>query len=416
MMGTSRGLKLVGVLAFMVGVLALGEGTPHPAYAAATWITPSPVNTFIVNGVMYGSGATLTEAISGQPNYVNIHISDQTYLREGWVVKVDHEKMLVRDLIEGGVGNPDTMVVFRGWEGTYSAAHAQNGVIKGPTVTVDIWAKDVSDPYGVGAFQVQVTLPENLEMIKFVSQTSWLSSTGRVASCLGSQLGPRSWEVHCSTWGATPPGPNGSGIIAKLTVVRPASGSASVYLDGSFLLNAPAETIPTSVQDMSFRVVDCPDVDGNGSVGAIDAFQTALQWQDRGRDCGVSLWSATDQSQTTLQINDQSLAWWNTTVCAAQGTNRPSHIAIDNEIMAVGTFTENGQPDTVSVTRGAYSGYASPARPHEAGRHVYLAPTQWDGNNDGRNGYTPSRDVDHNNWITLSDTYIVASVLGMQCQ
>jgi hypothetical protein len=188
---------------------------------------------------------------------------------------------------------------------------------------------------------------------------------------------------------------------------------ATVSLAGSVLADITGAIIPTSApQNMNFRVVDCPDVDLNGKITINDAFQTALQWSDRGKDCGLKLSSDISSSETTLQINDQNLAWWSGSGCGAPGTNRPDTIAIDNEIMAVGQFTEAGSPDTVTVTRAAN---ASVAKSHLAGSTISLTPSQWNGNGDGVNGYTPRRDIDHNSQIQLNDTWVAFMVLDMVC-
>jgi hypothetical protein len=188
-----------------------------------------------------------------------------------------------------------------------------------------------------------------------------------------------------------------------------------VSLSGSYLTNVQGVLIPIGIQNMTFRVVACPDADLNGSINVLDAYQTALQWGDRGRDCGVTLSSAATNNTTTLEINDQSLAWWRSTPTfgctgSSDGT-RPNQVSVDAEIMTAGAFSE-GSPDTVAVTRGVNS---TIAKSHLAGAAVYLIPSQWDGNYDGKNGYTATRDVDHNGTINLLDTLVIVNVMGMQC-
>ncbi len=412
---TSSHRKLLVAMALLTA--ALGLSAPSKTDATATFISPTQPTTYVVAGGYYDSGVTLKALAPANPAYVNIQISDQSLLRVGWKVKLDTEIMLIQNLIEGG--STDTMVVWRGYDGTYVGAHNNGAVVKGPTVTVDIWAKDVAaSPYGLGAFQLYLNFPPEVEPIKVSLDYQWLASTGRDPWCNGPTHTGSLWEMSCFTlpnpgpddpsW--YPPGPNGSGIIGHVRVLPPQSGIAMVSLSGSFLTDVASNLIPSGIQNMTFRIVACPDADLNGSINVLDAFQTALNWQDRGRDCGVILSSAATNSQTTLEINDQSLAWWNSSVCYLSG-NRPNQVAVDAEIMTAGAFTE-GSPDTVAVTRGVNS---TIAKSHLAGAAVYLVPSQWDGNYDGKNGYTATRDVDHNGTVNLLDTLVIVNVMGMQC-
>jgi hypothetical protein len=408
--------KLLVAMALLTA--ALGLSAPSKTDAASGFISPTQPTTYVVAGGYYDSGVTLKALAPANPAYVNVQISDQSLLRVGWKVKLDTEIMLIQNLIEGG--STDTMVVWRGYEGTFVGAHNNGAAVKGPTVTVDIWAKDVvASPYGLGAFQLYLNFPPEVEPIKVSLDYQWLASTGRDPWCNGPTHSGSLWEMSCFTlpnpgpddpsW--YPAGPNGSGIIGHVRVLPPESGIAMVSLSGSYLVDVQSNMIPIGVQNMSFRIVACPDADLNGSINVLDAYQTALQWGDRGRDCGVTLASAANNTQTTLDINDQSLAWWNVSACAAAGTNRPNQVAVDAEIMTAGAFTE-GSPDTVAVTRGVNS---TIAKSHLAGAAVYLIPSQWDGNYDGKNGYTATRDIDHNGTVNLLDTLVIVNVMGMQC-
>ncbi len=423
MMMASSQRKLLVAMALLTA--ALGLSAPSTTHATTTYIMPTPVTTYVVAGAYYNSGVTLKADVDHRPSTVNVPISDQSLLRIGWKVKIDTEIMLIQNLVEGG--STDTMVVWRGYEGTYVGAHSNGTVVKGPTVSVDIWAKDVAaSPYGLGAFQLYLNFPPQVEPIKVSLDLQWLASTGRDPWCNGPTQNGSTWEMSCFTlpnpgpddpsW--YPPGPNGSGIIARVRVLPPPSGTATVTLTGSHLYSVSSNEIPSSIQPMGFRIVTCPDADGNGLVNVLDAFGVVLDSGDRGKNCGVTLWSDATNSQTTLQINDQSLAWWSGSVsspaCAAAGTNRPNKIAVDAEIMTAGTFSE-GSPDTVTVTRAANS---TLAKPHLAGTPVYLVPSQWDGNSNGKNGYTPKRDINGNGTLDVLDAMTIMGVVvqgGMTC-
>jgi hypothetical protein len=396
----------LGLAVFLVTTLSQGTWT---TYAAAGSIVPSPSTTFNVPGMWHDSGAALTDWIPGSPIYDTIHITDQSYLRVGWVVKVDNEQMRIDQLIEGGYGHPDTMVVQRGW-GTPAAEHTATTNIQAKTVTVDIMAQDVSDPngYGLGAFKVYLTFPPDVQMIKMTYDWQWLSSTGRFPDCYPATEtwpGSGTWQVSCATennpGSGDPPwyprGPSGSGRIARVTLLPPPSGMATVSLAGSDLLNVAGTDLLPTVTDLKVKIIDCPDVNLDGRINVADSLTVAKNSGDSGVDTGATILSATNKTQTQVNISDQSLLHVNDT------------IAIDNEQMSVQTLTE-GSPDVMTVVR-AYN--TSQAATHQAGAHIFRATT--DGNFDGKRGYTRTRDVTHDGLINVADLLTVYKVSGITC-
>jgi hypothetical protein len=403
----------LGLAVFLVATLS--QGTPT-TYAAAGSIVPNPAAAYAVVGAAawHNSNATLTAA--ADPSAVNIQISDQSYLREGWVVKVDSEQMLIGQLVEGGYGNPDTMVVTRAQGGTSAAAHASGTVIQAKSITVDIWAQNVSDPdgYGFGAFEVDLTFPSNVEMIKMTYDYQWLYSTGRFPDCYPATEkwpGSGTWQVSCfsennpgpgqPSW--YPLGPSGSGRIARVTVLPPPSeGLATVSLAGSFLNNTRGTDLSATLTDLKIKTIACPDATLDGRINTSDLLDVAYNLLDKGVDSGATMTTNVTASQPQIDISDQSKLSVNDT------------IGIDGEQMKVLTLVD-GWPDTMTVTRAIKSGggVSTKAATHQAGAHIFRATT--DGNGDGYRGYTRARDVTHDGTINTSDLLQVAYVLGTTC-
>ena len=200
--------KALAVLAALIALSALGG--PSTASAAGTSVTPSPSSIIVFPGTWFDSGVTLAQDVQASSSHTSILISDMSLLREGWTVIVgadylpeggpnpDREHMLIEHLTDGGFGNPDTMVVQRGVNGT-PKFHASGGMVRAHAVTVGIYAKDVTDTDGLGAFQVYMTLPPGVELIKMTGETAWLGSTDRVVYPCDPVLIGDTWQVTCST-------------------------------------------------------------------------------------------------------------------------------------------------------------------------------------------------------------------------
>jgi len=468
----------LGLAVFLVTTLS--QGTPT-TYAAAGSIVPNPAAAYAVVGAAawHNSNATLTAA--ADPSAVNIQISDQSYLREGWVVKVDSEQMLIGQLVEGGYGNPDTMVVTRAQGGTSAAAHASGTVIQAKSITVDIWAQDVSDPagYGLGAFEVDLTFPSNVEMIGMTYYWQWLSSTGRYPDCYPATEtwpGSGTWQVSCATennpgYGQPswyPPGPLGSGRIAQVTLLPPAGlGLATISLAGSYLLKVSGTDLSATVTDLNVKILACPDVNLDGRINVGDLLIVAKNLGDRGSDTGATILSATDTTQTQIAISDQSLlntAITGTASAAVTTTNitltdtrqswttdqwKNYQVSCNGKTMAVTGNTAN------TLTGTGWSGGGDPGNGNayavneaiaidneqmgvqtlaegspdvmtvvrayntsQAATHqagAHIFRATSDGNYDGKLGYAPTRDVNQDGVINVGDELTVAKVSGITC-
>ena len=345
----------------------------------------------------------LAADIPANPMEMNIPITDQSYLRVGWTVRVSNEQMLIRQLIDNPSPTPDTMVVWRAWNGTYSAGHNAGTQIDGHTTTIDIYAQNVTDTDGLGLFDLYLTFPPETQYIKSSIETAWISSTGRDPWCEGPTQDGSTWHLVCYTVGdplnpGHPHGPIGSGIIAKVTLLTPPDlGTTTVSLAGSALGDIVGYNLNAAVTNITIKTIDCPDVNLDAKITVADQLLVAKSKGARGVNSGGTLVSAMDTTTTQADISDQSLL-------QAGGT-----ISIDSEVMTVGSLVE-GTPDLMLVTRGLY---LSTGKPHSAGDVIYrntVASTF-----DGRLSYAPTRDPNHDLQISVADQLIIARVNGMFC-
>jgi hypothetical protein len=412
--------KALAVLAALVALSALGG--PSTTFAVGTTITPTPSGPiFFVRGTWSDSGATLKADVDESPSTTSILISDKSFLPkpgpegdcatpEDCTIKVDSESMLIEQLIDGGYGNPtppDTMVVQRGVNGSVANSHLSGRPIKAHTVSVSIYANNVTDTTGLGAFQVYMTLPPGLEIIKMTAQTTWLTSTYRSLWGCDSfhDENTRTWQVSCSTTGTTPLGPKGSGLIAKVILLPSEDiGLRTVSLAGQ-LVNISSTVIPSTSAPLKIRVLECPDANLDGDVDSGDIGQVARNMGDSGEDSGAALVSQVDASQTDMEVSDQSLLL-QTNPLHDNCLELPCTISIDTEQMTLQALQE-GTPDTMTVARPIN------AKLHNAGAHIYR-PTV-DGNHDGKMGYTDPRDVNDDGDVDSGDYGLIARTMVSEC-
>jgi len=407
--------KALAVLTALVALSALGG--PSTASAAGTSVTPTPSVIYSVPGTWSNSGATLADDTGPSPYMTSLLISDKNFLPEpgpegdcaipeDCTIRVDSESMLIEQLIDGGWGNPDTMVVQRGVNGTEPAYHYSGSPIQAHTVSASIYANGVTDSWGLGAFEVYMTLPPGVELIKMTAQSAWLGSTGRDVYCDGphNPPGTSNWQITCYTMGNPedgryPIGPTGSGLIVKVILLPSQDLGLYTVSLAAQLLNTPGTVIPVTTQNLRIRVLNCPDANLDGWVDSGDLGQIARNIGDEGVDSGATLVDQVDTSQTIMAISDQSLLLLGDT------------IGVDAEQMTVQDLQEGTpDPDTMTVTRAVN---VTPARSHSAGTHIYRAT--FDGNGDGRKAYTEPRDVNKDGFIDSGDYGLVARTMVMTC-
>jgi hypothetical protein len=388
--------KSIALTAFLVAMSVLGR--PDTASATGAIITPSPSTSWIVQGTFYTTGITLAADIDS--SQIDFAVSHNYVLHEGWLIKVNSEYMTITQIIHGHSGNPDILLVLRGQNGSTAAPHASGTPVLAQAITISILANNVSDPEGLGGFTVYMKLPPEVRYGQMIAQTAWLESTGRSSWCDGPVLIGDNWSLSCATLGSTPPGPNGSGLIATVTLLplQNTVGISTVDFSDSILVDTAGNQIPATVRNFSVRILQCPDTNLDNWVDSGDAGQISRNLGDRGQDSGATLTNALDASQASnIAISDQSLL--------AVGDT----IAVDAEQMTVQAL-HDGSPDTIDVIRGVN---ATRAASHAAAKHIFKATL--DGNLDGKKGYTDPRDVNDDTYIDSGDYAVVARTMVTVC-
>jgi hypothetical protein len=122
----------------------------------------------------------------------------------------------------------------------------------GESFSVNIRADNVTN---LGSYEWLLTFDP--AMVGFVSVFNgpFLGSTGRTVFCPGAILDSGSVRFGCSTTGATPPGPTGSGVLSTVTFSAVAEGTSPLDVVWVQLSDPLAGDIPTAIQDGGVTVV-----------------------------------------------------------------------------------------------------------------------------------------------------------------
>lgn len=307
----------------------------------------------------------------------SVQITDQGLLEVGQDIKVAFEEMTVESL----VGN--VMGVARGQNGTEAVEHSE-----GTRIHIKTANPTPREQCGLGQYQVSLQYDESkARYISMVNET-FLTSTGRsivdsTGTCAAPDNSvPGTVSMSCESSGFDGGGKPiigalGSGAIATALFEPLEVGSTISSLDmtGSFLSDIRGTTLSSvTINSGILQSMHCPDVNGNGSVELADSFVVVLNLFDRGEDSGANVDGPVDTTQTTIPIDVVG-------TLAAGDT-----IGVDFELMHVESVTP-GPPASIDVQR-AYDG--QPARSHEAGTDIWEGT--FDGNADGKMGYTRPRD------------------------
>lgn len=186
--------------------------------------------------------------------------------------------------------------------------------VNGPTEQVHVRVRDVDEPTGISAFEVDVQVPNHLVDIIFMNHNlTWLESTGRTATCTNPVQTDTSPTIttanfSCNTFNAPPPyGPttaSGSQAPALATLyLEPGIVAGSTQLRFTTLtklVNTPSNpdnlaAIPLTRQPATIVVARCADFNGDQVVSTIDIvrqvgqFGTSNSFYDLTQDGVVSI-------------------------------------------------------------------------------------------------------------------------------
>lgn len=149
-----------------------------------------------------------------------------------------------------------------------------------------VWIKNLNDPTGASAFQVEFTYGSDLLDVNWIyPDTAWLGSTGRSVACLGAGVDPDGVApgvgeayVACNTLQVPPPyGAQGTGVLARITV-EPGSEVGLSYLDfrgRTFLIDTPPNPddmaeIVVKNPIINIQIAPCADFTGDNQVLVAD--------------------------------------------------------------------------------------------------------------------------------------------------
>jgi hypothetical protein len=132
-------------------------------------------------------------------------------------------------------------------------------VSTGDTVTIPIVVDDVTN---LGAFEFQVSFDATILRAEKAEPGPFLGSSGRQVHCLEPSIGENLVRLVCVTLGATPAGPDGSGVLATLEFKPVGAGTSPLRFERLVFTDPPAKLISTQARDGSIAVVSGSDGGG----------------------------------------------------------------------------------------------------------------------------------------------------------
>jgi hypothetical protein len=121
----------------------------------------------------------------------------------------------------------------------------------GGPFTVSLIVEDVTN---LGAFQFDLTYDSAVLTSAGIEGGPFLGSSGRQVQCLPPRMEEGLVGLTCVTLGATPAGPDGSGVLASITFQPVASGSSSLHLARLTLTDPPGQPLPSRAEDTTLAV------------------------------------------------------------------------------------------------------------------------------------------------------------------
>lgn len=118
-------------------------------------------------------------------------------------------------------------------------------------------------PCGLGAFAFDISWDPALASYVAISGGTFLGSTGRSASCFPPTVGASSVYFQCVSLGGAPMGPQGSGVLATLTLDphAPAPGvSSAITLSNVGYTDISGQQFPASGVSGTLQFGPCTDV------------------------------------------------------------------------------------------------------------------------------------------------------------
>jgi len=144
--------------------------------------------------------------------------------------------------------------------------------------TADVTIADVTN---LGSFQFILTFSPDSVHVEGVEVDDFLESTGRGAIPVGPDINN---ETGTLTFGAgsfgTPPGPDGSGVLATISFSPQAEGESNLHLQSVQVTDIVPNPISVDLQDGHVTVQSCipGDLDCDCDVDIVDIMLVATRW------------------------------------------------------------------------------------------------------------------------------------------
>jgi hypothetical protein len=269
----------------LASALFLTAGSP--AFAQPATVYPESGGLVPFHGLR-DSGVTITANINA--SQTSVPISDPARLKVGQIVETEDANREIMEIT--GLGT-STMQVNRGAMGTAPASHtlrpppdlpwplysdftaikvmasAVGNRTTGATLSTALDAGTLETAPS-GAFLAQstgtsettinvtdATLLGDATVLRIdgtayvsVTNTNFLGSTGRNVMCPWNSPGGDNIMFGCTTLGATPLGPNGSGILAEVRLRAEREGAVSLHLQDVLLIHADVDATPITVEEV----------------------------------------------------------------------------------------------------------------------------------------------------------------------
>jgi len=129
--------------------------------------------------------------------------------------------------------------------------------VAGETATLDLVAEGTAN---LGAFEVDLVRDASVAEVEEVSLGDFLGSTGRNTMLLGPDRRQPAWVTFAAfSWGHEP-GPDGSGVLAHITLQATGVGTTTLSLQDIQVVDAQANLVPASGLDAVITVVSPGEV------------------------------------------------------------------------------------------------------------------------------------------------------------
>ena len=144
--------------------------------------------------------------------------------------------------------------------------------------TADVAIADVTN---LGSFQFVLTFSPDSVHVEGAELGDFLESTGRGTLPVGPDINNDTGTVAfgAGSYG-TPPGPDGSGVLATISFSPQAEGESNLHLQNVQVTDTVPNPISVDLQDGSITVQDCipGDLDCNCVVDIVDVMLVASRW------------------------------------------------------------------------------------------------------------------------------------------